>query len=334
MPEQLSQSQIDALLKRMSSGEEVVAEVEDDKNKARDYDFKSPKKFTKEQLKALDSLHENFSRLFSSYLSGLLRVFSEVTVVQIEEQRYFEYSNALPDSALISLFELKPSDPNSDPATLLMDMSTTLGFSMLDRLLGGSGDGYNINREFTEIELAIMETVLQRIIALLQEAWCNFVDVKASLTTIETNARLLQALSPEDIVVIVVLNVKIRNLNGNLSICIPAVELEGMISHFNTKYVRSTPGRRTNVNLEKLQKAAIWDQLNRGELEIKAVLDEFQLDLKDVLQLQVEDVIPLGKRIDQDIYITVDNAPWFSAKLGETRTKKAVKLNSLINDVK
>lgn len=329
MPEQLTQGQIDALLKRINSGEDLNASEADDNKKIREYDFKSPKKFTKEQLKAMDSLHENFSRLLSSYLSGLLRLYSEVTVVQIEEQRYFEYSNALPDSALIGLLDIKPADVNTDSATLIMDMSTTLGFSMIDRLLGGTGEGYNFNREFTDIELAILENVLGRIATLLQEAWCNYIEVSTHLSSIETNARLMQALAPEDIVVIVVLNVKIRNLNGNLSICIPAVDLEDMISHFSNKFVRNS--KRTNVELEHIQKRLIWDHLNDSDLEIKAVLDEFQLDLRDVLQLQVEDVIPLNKGIDKDIYITVDNTPWYSAKLGETRTKKAVKLNKMIN---
>lgn len=105
MAEQLSQSQIDALLKRMSSGE---MDVQEPTRKIREYDFRSPKKFTKEQLKALDSLHETFSRMVASYFSGLLSTACEIEVVQIEEQRYYEYSNALPDQLLITLLNMKP----------------------------------------------------------------------------------------------------------------------------------------------------------------------------------------------------------------------------------
>ena len=104
MPEQLSQAQIDALLKKMSSGEVAVEE----KQTIKEYDFKSPKKFTKEQLKAMDGLHETFSRLLSSYLSGILRIGCDVQVLQIDEERYYEYNNALPDTALIGIVGMDP----------------------------------------------------------------------------------------------------------------------------------------------------------------------------------------------------------------------------------
>lgn len=330
MAEKLTQGQIDALLNRLSSGAPDEAIEDSDASwKVKEYDFKSPKKFTKEQLRTLDSLHENFSRVLSSYLSGLLRVFCEVSVLQIEEQRYYEYNNALPDSALIGLVDIRPADRHYDEATFIMDMSTTLGYFMIDRLLGGSGDGCNLTREYTDIEIAILENVLQKIANHLEMVWSNYVEVKAELSSIETNARLMQALAPEDIVVIVVLNMKIKNLQGNLSICIPAANLEGMINSFSIKYSRA--GKRQLMENEIAKKQLIMEELNDSDLEIKAVLDEFQLDLRDIVQLQVHDVIPLNKNINSDIYISVDDTPWYSAKLGECKLKKAVKLKNLIS---
>lgn len=329
MSEKLSQAQIDALLNRIDSGDpEIMSEGDSNKN-VKEYDFKSPKKFTKEQLRALDSLHETFSRVMSSFLSGMLRVVCEVSVLQIEEQRYFEYSNALPDSALLGLIDIRPADHRYSEATLIADMSTSLGYSMIDRLLGGSGDGYNLTRDFTDIEIAILKNIFSKIASHLQMAWCNYIEVDAELSSIETNSRLLQALAPEDIVVIVVLNMKIKNLQGNLNICIPAANLEEMIGNFSVKYTRT--GRRQNLDGEEIKKRVILEALNDSNLEIKAVLDEFQLELHDIINMQVDDVIPLSKSIDSDIYITVDNTPWYSAKLGECKLKKAVKLNHLMS---
>lgn len=327
MPEKLTQAQIDALLNRMSAGEEIEDEG-DQKKKVKEYDFKSPKKFTKEQLKTMDSLHENFSRLLSSYLSGVLRMFCEVSVLQIEEQSYFEYNNALPDSALIGLLNFKPSNKRYSEGTLIMDLSTSIGFFMIDRLLGGSGDGYNLSRDYTDIEIALLENIFQRIVSHLQEAWRNYLDTDIDLSSIETNARLLQALAPEDIVVIVVLNVKIRNLQGNLSICLPAANLEEVISNFSLKYARSI--KKQSIENEDAKRQIIFNTLTDSNLEVKAVLSDLQLDLREIMQLQVEDVIPLNKNIKGDIKVLVDNTPWFYAKLGETKTRKAVKLNNLI----
>lgn len=328
MSEKLSQGQIDALLKRISSGDADVETEDSNKARTREYDFRSPKKFTKEQLKALDSLHENLSRVLSSYLSGMLRMFCEVSVLQIEEQRYYEYSNALPDTALIGLIDLKPSEKRYSEVTMMVDMSTTVGFLMIDRLLGGAGNGYNITRDYTDIELSILENVFQKIVVHIEEIWCNYISVKCDLTSVETNSRLLQVFAPEDTVVIVALQIKFKNLQGNLSICIPAASLEETIGKLGMKYSRIA---KKEDDKEAVRRTVIMERVYNSDLEVKAVLDEFQLELQDVLSLQVSDVIPLSKNINGDITITVDNTPWFNAKLGEVKLKKAVKLNSIMS---
>ncbi len=328
MPEILSQNQIDALLKGLNSGEVEALTVTKSDRKIRDYDFRSPKKFTKEQLRTMDSLHENLSRAISSYLSGVLRMFCEVSVVQIEEQRYYEYSNALPDNALIGLIELRPTNSNYDEATLVMDLSTSISFFMIDRFLGGTGEGYNLDRAFTDIEVAILENVFHKFNGFIQDAWNAHIEVVTELQSIETNPRLVQVLSPDDIVVIVVLGIKIRNLTGNLNICIPALNLEEMIGNFSSKYIKSS--KKLDAQREAVRKQAILGSLVNSELELKAVLDELQLELHDVLELQVNDVIALNKNVNNDISINVNNTPWFKAKLGETRLRKAVKINELI----
>lgn len=324
MAEQLTQSQIDALLRKMSAGE---VETEEEQ-KVKEYDFYSPKKFTKEQLKALDGLHENFSRVISSYFSGMLRTVCEVSVLQIEEQRYYEYNNALPDSALIGLLSLKPANKNYSEATLLMDMSTSVGFYLVERLLGGPGDTYNLTRDYTDIEIALLSNVFEKIASRLQDAWCNYIDVSTSLTSIETNSRLLQVFAPEDVVVIVMLSVKMGNLSGNLNICIPAENLEEMIDSFNIRYARTS--KRQDPHKEELKRRIITEELMESDMDIRAILDVFPMSVQDIMQLQPEDVIPLNKNINGDIYITVDNTPWYSAKLGETKSKKSVKLNKIL----
>lgn len=327
MSEKLSQGQIDALLKRLASGEsEAEIKEESEAQKIREYDFRSPKKFTKERLKNLDGLYENFSRVLSSYLSGLLRVFCEVTVMQTEEQQYFEYSNALPDVALIGMLDMKPENEHYGESTLIMNLSTTAGFLMIDRLLGGSGEGYNLSRDYTDIELAILKNVFGKIVVLLEEVWCNYFPTKIDFASLETNPRLFQVYSPEDTVVITAMNVKFKSMNATLSVCVPGMLLDETLDQFNVKFGRS--GKKEESR-EKLQRQIIAGQVNDSDLELTAVLDQFELNLQDILNLQVSDIIPLGKKIDGEVDIMVNNAPWFSAKLGEVDTKKAVKISGL-----
>ena len=330
MPEQLSQSQIDALLKNLQTNSGEV-KVEENKRKVREYDFKSPKKFTKEQFKSLDSLHETFSRMLSSYFSGLLRTVCEIEVVQIEENDYYEYNNALPDTALMSLVDMHPADKRYDDATMILDLSPTLGFYIIDRVLGGPGTGYNFDRDFTDIEIALLSSVFERISGVLGDTWAQNLEITASFNQIETNARLLQIFAPEDTVVIVILNIKMGGgiLDGTLSICIPAEFLESVIHTFSLRYVRNT--KKQDVEKEEAKKRIILENVCDSEMALKVIFDEFQLDLQEIMHLQPDDVIPLSKRVDSDLLVTVDSMPWFTAKLGETKQKKAIRLNNMVS---
>ena len=326
MPEQLSQSQIDALLKKMNSGE---VEVKEEQRKIREYDFKSPKKFTKEQLKALDSLHETFSRMLNSYFSGLLRTVCEIEVMQIEEQRYYEYNNALPDTALLGLVDIKPTNKRYEDATMILDLSTSIGYYIVDRVLGGPGTGYDYSRNYTDIEIALLSNIFGKITQRLEDTWRNNLELSANFAQIETNSRLLQIFAPEDIVVLVVLRIKLGGrLEGYLNICIPAEFLEAVMDTFSLRYTRST--KKQDPDKEETKKRIILENVCESEMGVRAIFDEFQLQLRDVLQLQPNDVIPLAKRVDSDVTVTVENVPWFTAKLGETKQKKAIRLNNII----
>ena len=322
MPEQLSQSQIDALLKKMASGGE---DVQEEKQKIKEYDFKSPKKFTKEQLKAMDGLYETFSRMLASYFSGLLRTVCEITVVQIEEQRYYEYNNALPDTALVGLVEMRPENKRYEGSTFIMDMSTSLGFYFIDKVLGGPGTGFNLSRDYTDIEITILGNIIGKITERLQETWQN-----KSTYSIQTNARLLQIFAPEDVVLIVILNVKLGNqVEGNLNICMPAEFLESVMHTFSLRYAR--PAKHQDRDKEEQKKRIILENVCESDMELRVIFDRFQLELRDIMSLQPDDVIPLAKRVDSDVLITVDQIPWFTAKLGQTKQKKAVRLNDIVN---
>lgn len=322
MAEALSQNQIDELLKQMQSGK-VDAEI-DTAPKIKEYDFKSPKKFTKEQLKALDSLHENFSRGLSSYFTSILHNVCEVSVLQIEEQRYYEFSNALPENTLVGVIELQSEDGKVADTSFIMDVSASFSFMTIDRLLGGNGRLIVPDRNFTEIEMAIMEDVVQAMIQYLEEAWCNYIPVTTTLNSIETNARLLQTYSPQEIVVIVALDVQLPDFKGAITLCFPAEGLEGVVDSFKIWHSRSS--KQQDANKDQEQQVSIMETIKQSDLEIGAVLDRFEMSLEDILQLQVQDVIALNKKIDDNIDIMVEGEPWYHAKLGKSKLKKSIKL--------
>lgn len=324
MPDILSQNQIDALLQEISAGEKKKDSGRSER-KIKEYDFTSPKKFTKEQLRNLESLHENLGRVLSSYFSGVLRVFSDVTVMQVEEERYYEYNNALPDAALMGLLDLKPRDKTINENTLMMDISPNIAFFMIDRFLGGMGTGYSMQRDFTEIELAIMRTVFQKITAYMTDVWRDYLEVDIDLTSVETNPRLIQIYAPEDIVVIVLMSVKLKDMEGTISITMPGVGVEEMLERFTSKYARLSK-TFLDENKEKISRSLIKHSLYESDLSMKATFAETSMGLQELLSLKVDDVLFLDKPTTDGVNIKIDGVPWFTGKLGNVKMNKAVRV--------
>jgi flagellar motor switch protein FliM len=335
MADVLSQSQIDALLSSFSSeGTKALDEIEEQasEKKIKTYDFKMPKKFTKEQLKVIDGIFENYSRVLSSYLTGLLRVYCKVEVLQIEEQLYYEFNNALPDYVMMAMVNMGITDDDVLETNCILQLSNPITYTMMDRLMGGSGSYTDQNRDFTEIEVGLMTNVLKKMAGLLKEPWGNYIDVNPVLTTIETNSRVVQTISPDDVVIIVMLEMEIKDVKNTVSICIPALGLESIMSKFGDKWARTT--KKLDPKRENERRVSLMDAIKDSELKIDAVLCDTTLDLYDVLTLQPGDVIPLNVSIDRNITVKIGDNLWFDGKLGIKNSKKAVKIDNIYKELR
>ncbi len=323
MAEALSQSLIDELLNRMKSGETTQSVVEQEE-KIKEYDFSSPKKFTKDQLKSLNSLYENYSRVMSSYFTSILRSTCDVSISQIEEQRYYEFNNALPDNALIGIISFFPDDKPFDENTMMLELSTSFGYMLIDRLMGGSGDLFSPDRDYTEIELSLLKMVIQNITRYLQDVWSSFFPIRTELRNVETNGRFIQAFSPQDVVVIITFDIDEEFYRGTANICMPTENLEDLISSFTMKYNRST--KQQDEEKERFKRQQILSSIKESEINLEAHLDDCVMSLGDISQLQVNDVISLNKKISEDISVEVEGIPFFRARLGELNSQKALKI--------
>lgn len=327
MAEVLSQSQIDALLKGIQAGEVAIDSVDDDpKKRVKEYDFRSPKRFTREQLKLIDSVYQNYARRLASYLSGILRVYCEATVGQIEEQKYYEFNNALEDSVLMANLNIAyPEDESIEDQILLMEVSKSISFSIIDRLLGGNGEGYNISRDYTEIELSLLQNLLKQIIALMKEPWNNYFVIEPSLSRIDTNSRLVQTMDADETVLIIVINLKVNHLEGRINICMSGDSLGVLLKQLDVKNTKRQQNQK-NDEVDKASRDSIMQSVEKGSLELKAILGKANLSLADVLTLHVGDVIELNQNISKPILVTVEDKPWFTGVLGVKKKKKAIKV--------
>ena len=329
MADVLSQSQIDALLNSFSAnGSEAFEEIEaNDSNNVKNYDFRMPRKFTKEQLKSVEGIFETYARVVSSYLTGLLRLYCRVEVLQIEEQRYNEFNNALPDYVLLSTIDMGIEDEDVMETSVIMQISNPVTYCMIDRLMGGDGQFTEINRDFTEIEVGLMTNVINKLTASLKQAWDPFIEIHPKLTNVETNARVLQSIAPDDVVILVMLELEIRKIKNTISICIPALNLESMMAKFSDRFAKN--GKKFDINKDNERREEILNGIKNSKLKIDAILSETQVDLYDILTLQPGDIIPLNMSISDNVTVKIGEHIWFDGKLGEKNDHKAIKIDNI-----
>jgi flagellar motor switch protein FliM len=326
MPEILSQNQIDELLSEMFAGpidEEQAVVVETGGKKIKDYDFKSPKKLSKDQIKTLAGVYENFSRHLVSYFAGILRTYCEISVQSIEEQPYFEYNNALPDSILIGVLDAKPIE-----GPVLVDISNSISFALIERLLGGSGDAAAPEREFTEIEVTLMGRIFRQICSFITEVWFHYLGTEASLRQIETNARLIRSMAMDEVVALVILDVSIKSVRGTISFCIPCINLESILDNLGDSQFTH---RRSGDSVQQAEtQEAVLSRLKNAPLEVRGVFGRTQLSLGEIINLQVGDVIKLDQNIDGQVQLMIDNKPRFYGFPGLHRNRKTVKISQTV----
>lgn len=324
MGEVLSQNEIDSLLSALSTGELDMEQMQDNEEKqVKDYDFKRPAKFSKEHLRTLEIIYEHYGRLVSTNLPVYLRKNIQVNVASSETVTFSEFSNALSNPVILGIVSFAPLSGN-----ILVDLSANLGFAMIDRMLGGQGNPLDRNRDFSEIEMTIVEKIMIMCMQLMREPWKNVIDINPVLERIETNAQFAQVIAPNDMIAIISLSIKIGDVEGFMNICLPYFTLENVMDKLNTKYWYSTMQAENDEDFEE----HIESLIKRVDIPIRAVLGKSCVSVNDFVNLQLGDIIRLDTRVDSELSIYVGNIKKFTALPGTDREKYAVRVTSIVRE--
>ncbi len=324
MGDVLSQNEIDNLLQALSSGELDAEEIKDsDEKQIKNYDFARPAKFSKEHLRTLEIIFEHYGRLLSTNLPVYLRKAIQVEVMNSEAVSYSEFSNALSNPVLLGIINFAPLKGN-----IILEIASNLGYAMVDRMLGGEGEPLEKTREFSEIELLIIERILTVCVNLLHEPWENVVDIHPRLERIETNSQFAQIISPSEMIAIVTINIKIGDVEGLMNVCLPYLTLEDIMDKLNTKYWYSTMQDKD----ERQYVDAIETLISKAPIPMKAVLGNSTISVSDFSGLQVGDIIRLDTKVNQELDVFVGNIKKFTALPGSSGDKYAVRITSVIRE--
>lgn len=313
----LSQEEIDALLTTVAAGEQEGDPDSYEDEKLRSiiaYDFRHPNRVSKDQIRTLENMHDNFAGHFGSALSAVLRTVVDVDLVSVDQITYSEFIMSLVSPSCTYTFSARPLE-----AVCLVDFNPTLTFGLIDRMFGGHGKVLESERELTGIERSVMTRLVRRLYSELAKSWEHLVQIEIEQVSFETNPQFIQIVPPGETVVVISFQIKLFQSTGLLTICYPYVALEPVINRLSAQnWIDATKKK----NLEE-DRAINANNLGVVDGDVSAILLETRIKMRDFLHLKVGDVIPSEKKINQPLVVSVNRRKKFLAKPGLAGKKRA-----------
>jgi len=313
----LTQEEVDALLEAVAAEDESAMVVEDDLTDKRQatgkkfsiYNFRRPDRISKEQLRSLHFMHDRFARNFSSSLSAYLRTIVEVNLLSVEQLSYAEFLLSLPDPSCFNAISLRPLEGNA-----ALELNPSIVFPVIDKMLGGHGNPLESSRRITEIEQSVIEGVIKLALEDLRETWYQVTEVEPRLEAKETSPQLIQIVTPNEVVVLIVFELKMGDVNGLMNLCIPTAMLEPLQGKFDTEW---STGSRREVEPHELAalKKLILDSNHRINVDIVGT----KLSINDLMNLGEHDLVLLDLDVNSPIHLSVGNTPKIEGVLAQRK---------------
>lgn len=314
----LSQAEIDALLSSVPSTEVATGDRMPDTGPVIAYDFRRPDRISKDQIRSLHLLHDRFARNVTSSLSAYLRTSIEVAVATVEQFSYSEFLMSLPDPTAFYSLRIKTIESLG-----ALELNPSLAFTMVDRMLGGTGKGAPPERALTEIEQNVVDSVVKLILGHLTETWEAVTAVGFSIDGRETRPQMLPIAGRNEIMLLLGFDMKVGDVRGLLHVCLPAaaVEVEGLT--FNQGWQQTAP------NATHLQRAHLVESLGRVPMDVSTQLDT-RMRVRDVLDLTRGDVISLGIPIEERVRVRVGDRVKYVGRLTSKDGRAAVEVDGRV----
>ena len=328
MADVLSQNEIDALLSALSTGELEPEQLpsEEDKHKVKVYDFRSPQKFSKDHIRTLELIHDNFARIISNYLTSQVRKNVKVKIETVEQVTYEEFIHSVQNPTILTMFKMPPLT-----GSILLETNPDFSFQVIDILLGGTGDRKNDNKEFSDIDKNIMMQVTSGMLANLVLAWEDIMHVEPEIEGIETNPAINQTLAPNEPVALIVFSVEMGKSTTFINLCIPYLSIEKVLDKLVVQYwFKSESYELLDESKRKLEEG-----LKPVEVEMYTKLGKTNLSVEDFLCLTCGDVIKLDEKCTDPVKVYVENQEYYYGKPGTIGKNMGVTILDIIDkDVK
>jgi flagellar motor switch protein FliM len=324
----LSQAEVENLLSALESEPEeqhVSSPVSlRPKEKVTVYDFKRPERVGKEQMRALQTMHEGFGRNFGAALSALLRNIVEVKLTSVDQLTYSEFVFSLENPTCFNLINASPLE-----GQLILDINPSILFPIIDRLLGGSTmSTASVRRPLTEIELRLVSRITGLFLTEMQHTWENVLKFELSVDRVESNPQLVQIIPANEVVIVISFELTVGETRGMINLCIPFNSIE-RISHKLTSNSWVSYSKRP-PSAESIQ--LISDRIADAPVEVVVELAETTISTADLINLRVGDIIATEKDVAEPLVVSVEGKAKYFARPGQYKGRKAIEVLGLCEE--
>jgi flagellar motor switch protein FliM len=327
LSEILTQAEIDELLHALTAGasDETALAKSISSADCRPYDFRTALKFQKEQIRTLNIVFQTLGQLLANKISGITRTNCECEVLSVEEQSFSEFNNSLPIPVVLAVLRLSPMRGSA-----LLEISPEAAYTIISRLLGGGTDSEN-GKQFTEIELALLQNVIKQILPIFEKAWEKVAKLNAQLERMETSPQFAQITGLNEASAIITLNLTVGGNSGLISVCIPHASIEPIAGSLNTLLLFSGSQHDREIDSRTEQ---IGERLVNTPVTLTAYFEATPAKVRDIYNLQIGDVIRLSQRTHQPVMLKVQHIPKFYGQVGTIGTNYAIRIIDIIKGEK
>ncbi len=312
----LSQDEIDALLSSVSKGKTYDNLEPDSRRTVTVYDFKHPDRISKEQIRSMRTIHENFARLFATFLSTNMRALVDVNVISIDQVTYSEYTMSLSMPSSLYLLGFEEMEGKA-----VVEISPQLLLFIVDRLLGGSGETEIEVREITLIEQNIVQRIISNLINTLNEVWSQVFPLNARFDSFETDPQFVQIARSSETIAIIFFEVKVRGAVYPMNVGFPYFVLEPILQKLSSQTFFSTSKKVSDDELRMME-----ERLKATNIQLSAVFNETNIRVSEFLSLRKDDIIQLDKSINEELVIQVGKRTKMFGVPGRSGRKMAVQV--------
>ena len=323
MSKLLSQDEIDALLNSTSSQGSQAA-VPEKQVEARLYDFKHPDRVSKEQLKILRNIHDNFARLVGTYLSNALRTMIDVKVPTIEQVTYLEFTMSAASFTYMYVFDITNLDGSA-----ILETDPNFSFFIIDRLFGGTGNVVNRTEQApTIIERSVMNNIAERILEYLKEAWQQIDILQPNILTFETNPQLVTVAPASETMIVLNFPIAARDHEFFLILCFPYFMLEPILKKINSNnymaMLKKEPNEEDQRNLSRA--------IEHTNVTLSIELGKMMIDVEDFIELRENELILLDTKITEPLVGRIQKQKKFNVVPGKIGKHKAVRIETIVDE--